>query len=105
MLGCIQPMSSPMIKRMFGFACCCAKAGAPAPIMPANSVNTPSQIVLLIVMVCVLPGCRTPRRLALQALDGLDGALAPCQANFQMRGDASMRIRLHTLCDLMTNAP
>src|SRR5262245_26955091 len=23
MLGCIQPMSSPMMKRMLGFACCC----------------------------------------------------------------------------------
>ena len=28
MLGCIQPMSSPMMKRMLGFCCCCcASAG------------------------------------------------------------------------------
>src|SRR5580704_5457056 len=27
MLGCIQPMSSPMMKRMLGFCCCCAAAG------------------------------------------------------------------------------
>src|SRR5262249_7696294 len=24
MLGCIQPISSPMMKRMLGFCCCCA---------------------------------------------------------------------------------
>src|SRR4029079_300349 len=27
MLGCIQPMSSPMMKRMFGCCACCALAG------------------------------------------------------------------------------
>src|SRR5262245_1793575 len=34
MLGCIQPMSSPMMKSMFGFCCCCAAAGI-IVIMPA----------------------------------------------------------------------
>src|SRR5262249_48724324 len=28
MLGCIQPMSSPMMKRMLGFACCCCCCAA-----------------------------------------------------------------------------
>jgi hypothetical protein len=29
MLGCIQPMSSPMMNKILGF-CCCAAAGVPA---------------------------------------------------------------------------
>ena len=31
MLGCIQPMSSPMMKRMFGFCGCCASAARKPP--------------------------------------------------------------------------
>src|SRR5262249_47996351 len=30
-LGCIQPMSSPMMKRMLGFCGCCASAGREPP--------------------------------------------------------------------------
>jgi hypothetical protein len=52
MLGCIQPMSSPMMKRMLGFCCCCAVAGA--AITTADDVNTPNQIVLSNVMVWLL---------------------------------------------------
>src|SRR5215510_4527779 len=37
MLGCIQPMSSPMMKRMLGFCCCCAAAGRFATIPTARS--------------------------------------------------------------------
>ena len=50
MLGCIQPMSSPMMKRMLGFCCCCAAAGMLAAIMAANDANRPSQIYLAILM-------------------------------------------------------
>src|SRR6266851_2969398 len=42
MLGCIQPMSSPMMKRMLGF--CCAEAGALASPTAANSATRTSQI-------------------------------------------------------------
>jgi hypothetical protein len=37
MLGCIQPMSSPMMKRMFGFCWLCAKAGVLTG--PDNAIN------------------------------------------------------------------
>ena len=42
MLGCIQPMSSPMMKRMLGFCCCCAAAGTLAAVTTANSASKPS---------------------------------------------------------------
>ena len=38
MRGCIQPMSSPMMKRMLGFLlCCCAATGVMAG--PDNDIN------------------------------------------------------------------
>ena len=37
MLGCIQPMSSPMMKRMLGFCAGCAVAGVLAG--PDNDIN------------------------------------------------------------------
>src|SRR6266581_7528577 len=46
MLGCIQPMSSPMMKRMLGFSGCCAAAGMLDAITAASSVDKPSQQVL-----------------------------------------------------------
>ena len=42
MLGCIQPMSSPMMKRMLGFCCCCATAGALATTPTARNANRAS---------------------------------------------------------------
>jgi hypothetical protein len=48
MLGCIQPMSSPMMKRMLGFCCCCALA----TVMAANDARRPRQNVLVILMAC-----------------------------------------------------
>src|SRR6476660_10483519 len=42
MLGCIQPMSSPMMTRMLGFCCCCAAAGRLAAATTANSASKPS---------------------------------------------------------------
>ena len=40
MLGCIQPMSSPMMKRMLGFcAGCCAVAGVLAGPDNENDIN------------------------------------------------------------------
>src|SRR5215831_11767683 len=46
MLGCIQPMSSPMMKRMLGFCCCCALAA----VMAANDARRPRQKFLVILM-------------------------------------------------------
>ena len=42
MLGCIQPMSSPMMNRMLGF--CCAEAGTAASPTAVNSASRTSQI-------------------------------------------------------------
>src|SRR4029453_17933232 len=43
MLGCIQPISSPMMKRMLGFCCCCCAAtGALATTAAAATANRPS---------------------------------------------------------------
>src|SRR6476660_7005023 len=42
MLGCIQPMSSPMMKRMLGFDCCCAWAKLGAPGKDANKSEAAS---------------------------------------------------------------
>src|SRR5262249_15340413 len=72
MEGCIQPMSSPMMKRMLGFACCCccccgccccagrgggccccrccAAAGMLAVVMAAIDASRPRQTGLL--MLC-----------------------------------------------------
>src|SRR5262245_13135528 len=50
MLGCIQPMSSPMMKRMLGFCCCCALAA----VMAANDARRPRHKFLLIRMACFL---------------------------------------------------
>src|SRR6516164_3940623 len=49
MLGCIQPMSSPMMKRMMGF-CCCADA-VPTTVTVAKNVSTASQTILVMLMV------------------------------------------------------
>ena len=49
MLGCIQPMSSPMMNTMLGFGCCAA-AGAPAVVTATAMASRPSQIVLVMLM-------------------------------------------------------
>src|SRR5262245_17145707 len=43
MLGCIQPMSSPMMKRMLGFCCCCAAAGILATTPTATNATRADQ--------------------------------------------------------------
>src|SRR5262245_16149945 len=51
MLGCIQPISSPMMKRMFGFCCCsCAAAGTLAAVTATNDASKPLQNFLVILM-------------------------------------------------------
>src|SRR5215831_12685047 len=50
MLGCIQPMSSPMMKRMFGFRSWAA-AGALAAVMAASEARQPSQAPLVMLIV------------------------------------------------------
>src|SRR5215469_7194690 len=49
MRGCIQPMSSPMMKRMLGFCCCCAAAGILATNIAVSDANTLSQVFLIMV--------------------------------------------------------
>ena len=39
MLGCIQPMSSPMMKRILGFCCCCCCAAAGVLVGPDNETD------------------------------------------------------------------
>src|SRR5262249_39817155 len=54
MLGCIHPMSSPMMKRMLGFCCCCALA----VVMAANDARRPRKSFLVELMACFLSsGC------------------------------------------------
>src|SRR5262245_568683 len=43
MLGCIQPMSSPMMKRIFGFVGCCADGCEPAATTAATPARRLSQ--------------------------------------------------------------
>src|SRR3954471_17572539 len=55
MLGCIQPMSSPMMNRMLGFCCdCWAKAGASVAAVAAHSAARPSQANLLVLITALL---------------------------------------------------
>src|SRR5271166_809843 len=55
MLGCIQPMSSPMMKRMLGLACCCcAAAGVLATVTAADNASRPSQMLLAITIINLL---------------------------------------------------
>src|SRR5262245_41521152 len=66
MLGCIQPMSSPMMKRMLGFCVCCAAAGVLATATAESIVSKPRQIVVMnaldfIVLLLVLDAFRWPR--------------------------------------------
>src|SRR5271169_2118011 len=49
MLGCIQPMSSPMMKSMLGLGCC-ADAGRLPIITGATNASRPSQIFLAMLM-------------------------------------------------------
>src|SRR5262245_23158757 len=55
MLGCIQPMSSPMMKRMLGFCCCCcAAAGTLVAVTATNGASKPRQNFLVILMTYLL---------------------------------------------------
>src|SRR5262245_46524513 len=60
MLGCIQPMSSPMMKRMLGFCCCCAAAGMLATVTVASTANNPRQMFPATLMARSFVDC--PRR-------------------------------------------
>src|SRR5262249_20054454 len=53
MLGCIQPMSSPMMKRILGFCPCCAEAGTLAIVMVIHITTRAPQIVLNLLMVAL----------------------------------------------------
>ena len=46
-LGCIQPISSPMMKRILGFCCCCAAAGVLAAATATNDASRPRQSLLV----------------------------------------------------------
>src|SRR5262245_1296776 len=50
MLGCIQPMSSPMMNRMLGFCSCCAAAGALAAIAATSEASKPNQEFLVMLL-------------------------------------------------------
>ena len=59
-LGCIQPISSPMMKRMLGFCCCCAAAGMLATVKVASKANNPRQMFPATLMARSFVDC--PRR-------------------------------------------
>ena len=54
MLGCIQPMSSPMMKRMLGFAGVCAAAGVLTGPDSDISIVAPSSAAQTLVPTCLL---------------------------------------------------
>src|SRR4051794_9635005 len=60
MLGCIQPISSPMMKRMLGFCCGCDWARAePGAAEAAHNAAKPNQAERLVLMVALLQvSCR-----------------------------------------------
>src|ERR1700730_13795259 len=63
MLGCIMPMSSPMMKRMLGFCPCWAEAGTHAIVAAVHNTTRAPQIALNRLMVAFLNvGCRCPGR-------------------------------------------
>jgi hypothetical protein len=51
MLGCIQPMSSPMMKRMLGFCPCCAEAGMQAIVVATHNTTSAPQIALGLIII------------------------------------------------------
>src|ERR1043165_329600 len=55
MLGCMMPISSPMMKRMLGFCCCCAAAGRLAAEIAAIEATQPGQTYLTIRILRFLP--------------------------------------------------
>src|SRR5262249_49465558 len=59
MLGCIQPISSPMMKRMLGFCPCWAETGMLAIPVVIHTTTRAPQIVLNIRMIAFLK-CRLP---------------------------------------------
>src|SRR5262245_19718596 len=61
MLGCIHPMSSPMMKRMLGFCPCWAEAGMLAIVVPTHATTRAPQIVLNMLMVG-FPRCWPPKQ-------------------------------------------
>src|SRR5215471_6384430 len=72
-LGCIQPMSSPMMKRMLGFCCCCAAAGVPATETAAHNASRPAKTFLAVIACSSLLAARegaaafAPQRRAISA--------------------------------------
>src|SRR5262249_41062971 len=64
MLGCIQPISSPMMKRMLGFdcGCCCARAGKPASTTNVNGANRPIAAFLNIMALPSDRNCSASKR-------------------------------------------
>src|SRR5215467_7082246 len=52
MPGCIQPMSSPMMNRMFGLDCCCANAGKAIAVAAAARPTRPLRRTRMQCMAC-----------------------------------------------------
>src|SRR5215470_829478 len=50
MLGCMKPMSSPMMNRMLGFCSCCAAAGPLAAIATTSDASRPNQEFLAMLL-------------------------------------------------------
>src|SRR5690349_12962264 len=63
MLGCIHPMSSPMMKTMLGFAAPCAEAVTLAIAVAVHNMTRAIQSFLNMLMVASFNvGCRSPGR-------------------------------------------
>src|SRR5215813_7564465 len=98
MLGCIQPMSSPMMKRMLGFCCCCAFAA----VMAMNDESRPRKSFLVELMACFLSsGCPNwagswrPVTITKVRRDGMDATVASSDSEALHALDGW---RIHTDC-------
>src|SRR5215472_19312122 len=98
MLGCIQPMSSPMMKRMLGFCCCCAFAA----VMAMNDESRPRKSFLVELMACFLSsGCPNwagswrPVTITKVRRDGMDATVASSDSEALHALDGW---RVHTDC-------
>src|SRR6516164_1844746 len=87
MLGCIHPMSSPMMKRMLGFCACWAEAGMLAIVVAVHITTRAPQIFLNMLMVAYLNvGCRKARAAAFAQLYPPSACCCPCSIVFWASG-------------------
>src|SRR2546429_1365025 len=102
MLGCIQPMSSPMMNRMLGLDCCgaCAKLGTLAiDASKSEAANVPirrrlngGRDINLLLDIKVLRSVKSP---CATVCGPLSARLVDLLAALNQRPDVSVRMKVH----------